>query len=338
MNLQIFATPCIRIDSGSGIPILASISAAAEAKAQLHDVFGDNGALLQQFSTFTRVSDVEVAHWVGLMRDSARAAAISFDKTTVLDIGSGGGISVFALLRLCENGVVYASDLCVPLLSDLKRKYEGLSPRPAVALSIVQTSAENLVFESNSFDIVTGGNILHHAYSPVRMLSEVRRVLKPGGHAFFWEPCENGSQILCLVMALLTEMSKSNKDDPIREEARTIFAQYRDFVARVKGRDHSEDFLSSADDKWMFSRSQICEAAVGASLSVVDIANIYGPKNILEDMIKMELRRHGYNTALPEWAVKEVRRIESSMSPDFLCENPFSCRIVLRAASGVQAH
>ena len=55
-------------------------------------------------------------------------------------------MSVFALLELCENGAVWASDLCLPLLYDLKNKYDGMPTAPKVGLSIAQTSAENLSF------------------------------------------------------------------------------------------------------------------------------------------------------------------------------------------------
>jgi SAM-dependent methyltransferase len=46
-----------------------------------------------------------------------------------------------------------------------------------------QADAEHLPFESNTFDIVYSYGVLHHSPHTVRAISEVYRVLKPGGTA-----------------------------------------------------------------------------------------------------------------------------------------------------------
>lgn len=46
---------------------------------------------------------------------------------------------------------------------------------------------ENLAFDDNTFDIVTGVDILHHVDIP-KVLEQLHRVLKPGGVAIFKEP------------------------------------------------------------------------------------------------------------------------------------------------------
>ncbi len=46
---------------------------------------------------------------------------------------------------------------------------------------------ENLAFEDNTFDVVTGVDILHHVDIPA-VLDQLSRVLKPGGVAIFKEP------------------------------------------------------------------------------------------------------------------------------------------------------
>ena len=47
--------------------------------------------------------------------------------------------------------------------------------------------ANRLSFPSNSFDLVYGANMLHHV-NLKDCLSEVHRVLKPGGQAASWDP------------------------------------------------------------------------------------------------------------------------------------------------------
>jgi len=55
--------------------------------------------------------------------------------------------------------------------------------------SFVVSTAENLEFSDNEFDMVVGIDILHHV-DISRALREVRRVLKDGGQGVFREPIE----------------------------------------------------------------------------------------------------------------------------------------------------
>ena len=55
--------------------------------------------------------------------------------------------------------------------------------------NFVVSTAEELKFEDDSFDMVVGVDILHHVDIP-KALREVRRVLKDGGQAVFREPIE----------------------------------------------------------------------------------------------------------------------------------------------------
>jgi ubiquinone/menaquinone biosynthesis C-methylase UbiE len=43
-------------------------------------------------------------------------------------------------------------------------------------------------FPDHTFDIVYASNLLHHLPNPEVVLSEMHRVLKPGGKACFWDP------------------------------------------------------------------------------------------------------------------------------------------------------
>ncbi len=47
--------------------------------------------------------------------------------------------------------------------------------------------AHHLEFEDASFDTVTISNSLHHLADPQQVLSEIKRVLKPGGHLILYE-------------------------------------------------------------------------------------------------------------------------------------------------------
>ncbi len=49
-------------------------------------------------------------------------------------------------------------------------------------------SVEDIPLDDNSVDIVIAAWVLEHFRNPDHALSEIRRVLKPGGHFLFWTP------------------------------------------------------------------------------------------------------------------------------------------------------
>jgi len=115
----------------------------------------------------------------------------------ILDVGSAAGNSVIPLLKLCSDARVIATDLSVELLVILRRVLErqGLEDRCA----LLQLNAEELEFRQDCFDLVVGAAILHHLISPDLTVRGCARILKPGGHAMFFKPFENGNAILNLI-------------------------------------------------------------------------------------------------------------------------------------------
>lgn len=55
-------------------------------------------------------------------------------------------------------------------------------------------NAERLSFQDGSFDVVFGSGILHHLDFDAAIF-ELRRVLRPGGRAIFWEPLGHNAAI-----------------------------------------------------------------------------------------------------------------------------------------------
>ncbi|MFZ4597059.1 MAG: class I SAM-dependent methyltransferase [Terrimicrobiaceae bacterium] len=93
-----------------------------------------------------------------------------------LDIATGGGhTAVF----LAANGWnVTASDLTPAMLT---RAGELASER-GVAIRTALHEAERLPYPEASFDLVTCRVAAHHFSDPAAFVSEVRRILAPGGH------------------------------------------------------------------------------------------------------------------------------------------------------------
>ena len=97
----------------------------------------------------------------------------------VLEIGPGAGAhsSLFAYKGAKMTAVDITPDRAVStsrklkLLSDEKEHF------------VFNADSESLPFEDNSFDIVYSNGVLHHTNDTEKAISEVYRVLKPGGSA-----------------------------------------------------------------------------------------------------------------------------------------------------------
>lgn len=102
----------------------------------------------------------------------------------VCDYACGDGANS---ILLAANGArkVLAFDISSSAVELTRRRARlcGFEERISVNLD----DAENLSYESGSFDAIFGGAILHHL-DVAKAAKEVRRVLKPGGVAVFCEP------------------------------------------------------------------------------------------------------------------------------------------------------
>ncbi|HEX7246050.1 MAG TPA: methyltransferase domain-containing protein [Solirubrobacterales bacterium] len=112
-----------------------------------------------------------------------------------LEIGSGTG---YFSLNLVQLGVVErltATDISPGMLKRLATTAGELG----LDVETVETEAEELPFEDESFDLVFGHAVLHHIPDLDKAFAEFRRVLRPGGAiAFAGEPSRYGDQLAAL--------------------------------------------------------------------------------------------------------------------------------------------
>jgi arsenite methyltransferase len=97
----------------------------------------------------------------------------------VLDIGCGAGVdSLVAAHVVGPEGRVTGVDL-VPEMLARAREHARLAGVDNVIFQ--ESSAEQLPFPDNSFDVVISNGVLNLVVDKVKALSEIYRVLKPGG-------------------------------------------------------------------------------------------------------------------------------------------------------------
>ena len=104
-----------------------------------------------------------------------RAAGIvrQWQPGRILDLATGSGDLALTLRSACPGALVVGADFCPPMLQVARRK--GLE-------HLVTADALRLPFAEGSFDVVTVAFGLRNMASWPGALSEMRRVLAPGGH------------------------------------------------------------------------------------------------------------------------------------------------------------
>jgi ubiquinone/menaquinone biosynthesis C-methylase UbiE len=100
----------------------------------------------------------------------------------VLDLGAGTGANVPFFGPRVEHVVAAEPD---PAMA--KQLREKLRARNESRIEVVETEAESLPFGDAAFDVVVSTLVLCTVRDPVAALSQVRRVLKPGGRLLFVE-------------------------------------------------------------------------------------------------------------------------------------------------------
>jgi SAM-dependent methyltransferase len=96
----------------------------------------------------------------------------------VLDLGAGRGISSYAFAKAgCAVTALEPDSSSVVGAGAIQSLVES----GGVSIEIVQEYGETLPFANNTFDIVYGRAVMHHARSLEQFCLEAHRVLKPGG-------------------------------------------------------------------------------------------------------------------------------------------------------------
>ncbi len=98
----------------------------------------------------------------------------------VLDVGTGtADLALLAASRLGEKARIVAADLNRPMLAIGVEKVRQANFQRQIVC--VQANAERLCVPDATFDTVTTGFCMRNVANLSQALSEIRRVLKPGG-------------------------------------------------------------------------------------------------------------------------------------------------------------
>lgn len=182
----------------------------AERERAFHDEWaeGIDPAAVKVRESFTGSTSPEGA-WI-----AAELGDLQGQRVLELGSGAGEGAVYFAL----RGADVVATDLSPSMLDVVRR----VADRHGVSVQTRVASADDLSqFEEGSFDVVYAANLLHHV-DIAPCLDEVRRVLKPGGRAAFWDPVAHNPAIN--VYRRMAMGVRTPDEHPIRRRDMALFA------------------------------------------------------------------------------------------------------------------
>jgi arsenite methyltransferase len=168
--------------------------------------FGESGYDVEQ-----RAELPEAAVLASLGCGNPTAVAELREGETVLDLGSGGGIDVIlSAKRVGPTGISYGLDMTDEMLALARRNADEAGVRNAIFLKGV---IEQVPLPADSVDVVISNCVITLSTDTPAVLTEVARVLKPGGrigisdvvaedHLSADERAERGSYVGCIAGAL----------------------------------------------------------------------------------------------------------------------------------------
>lgn len=112
--------------------------------------------------------------------DSILQASNVRPGSTVVDVGCGTGfLTQYAATQTKSTGRIVGVDLSPQMLEKAKDNLARLGQIGSVEFRV--GDAESIPVEDGFADAVVGNMILHHCPRPKRAISEMTRILKPGG-------------------------------------------------------------------------------------------------------------------------------------------------------------
>jgi SAM-dependent methyltransferase len=233
--------------------------------------------------------------------------------TRVLDIGSGGGSSVFATASLLPAAHVVASDISPQLLGKLA-DFVASKPELRSRVSSFCFDLHVPFFREETFDLVLGTAILHHLLDPVAALKNVAHALRKGGRIILVEPLEAGWLVNTIIYDLiLKELGRRQEvNSPL---AHLMRAMRLDIQARL-GCPAAKPWTPHLDDKWVFNEAYWMDLSEQLGCSEVsvypaqeDVSRLYegGFRSLLADS-------GNRGVAIPDEILSILRRFDSGMS------------------------
>jgi ubiquinone/menaquinone biosynthesis C-methylase UbiE len=192
------------------------------------------------------------------------AGSIDLKGLDVLEVGCGRGGGASYIMRYLQPKSMTGIDIAAKAIAFCKRHHA------TKGLSFVRGDAEALPFEDATFDVIVNIESSHCYGNIERFLSEVHRVLRPGGYFLFADHRPKDkiatlrqqlveSRLACLKERKISlnilkalELDNGRKLNLIRQKAPWIARRSIQAFAAMQGTEMYENFRTGAHEYWSF--------------------------------------------------------------------------------------
>ena len=150
------------------------------------------------------LSGYEIARWEALHHFTAQILKLSSAKK-VLDYGAGSGLHVNLWEKIFTEAELYFCDISSVAMEKFKSKYPHYKDR----YSLIQANQSS--YSDNTFDVVVSVEVMEHVEDLDLYLSEMNRLLKPGGYFIWTTPCANWFSIEHVFSGITGKIEKTKE-------------------------------------------------------------------------------------------------------------------------------
>lgn len=207
---------------------------------------------------------------------------ISLEGKRIGDVGCGDGLIDLGLVLKGNPSMLVGYDVRETDRAALARSAaaSGVAGQLPECLSFTTSEPERILCPNEQFDIVVTWSVFEHVSYPVRMLSEIRRILKPNGVLFLqlWPffHSEHGGHLWPHFEEPFSHLLMND-------------AEIRDAVRGKRGTDPSRDAVDEYDSLNRITLDQLHNALLTAGLTVTKLELISNQIHIPRELAHLPL-------------------------------------------------
>ncbi|HEY9035136.1 MAG TPA: methyltransferase domain-containing protein [Pseudomonadales bacterium] len=236
--------------------------------------------LLASNSAFTKLDDMDYDDHHNIDGDRREKVADDwqdvFDERgvtygDVLEIGCGTGQLTWGLAKQLPFKSVHACDISFRFLNELRTDLSGMPGGADVNYYLCD--ANQLPFRDESLDLIVGHSVLHHFIHYEKVIENVRRMLKPGGKAMFYEPVIQGKIWVAFFGELIIRTERNTKVGIMDDDDIEKIKRMNRHILKSKWLEGNEEALAKMEDKYIFDLDALAEKSRDWGYSHFEFAN-----------------------------------------------------------------
>ena len=159
-------------------------------------------SVIKIYDRWGKIYDIIFKHIFSEGRDVGSRMLEVKPGENLLEVGIGTGLSLPLYPRHCR---IMGIDISPKML---EKASEKVTEHRLTNIQLELMDAQNMSFPDNSFDCVTACYVVSAAPDPLKVVSEIRRVCKPGGRIVFINHFKSHNPILAAFETMVNGVCK----------------------------------------------------------------------------------------------------------------------------------